>query len=199
MAASKSLPTRLTTRSFPTPFVAKITVQVCSCTPSINVPILTPQSVHTMRVFIPIWIHNREDVPIDILHWLTMSITILSELIYDVRNRRWRDPLSRMNTCEIRVRVSMIYLTAWAHNRGVCLPVCWTTPDPGSLKAEYKTRWNTDDSLTSTWLCGKVLPTFTDRVVNWPQASVQPCPHSDIIIWVAFSWTLRMLEICVWE
>ena len=100
MAASKSLPTRFTTGSCPTPFVAKITVQVRSCTPPINVPILTPQSVHMMRVLIPIWIHNRENVPINILHCLTMCITILSELVYDVCNRRWRDPLSCMNTCE---------------------------------------------------------------------------------------------------
>ena len=99
-AACKSLPARLTTGSCPTPPVAKITVKVRSCTLPINVPILTPQSVHTMRVLIPIWVHNRENVPINILHCLTKRITILSELIYDVCNRRWRDPLSCVNTCK---------------------------------------------------------------------------------------------------
>jgi hypothetical protein len=100
MATSEDLLTGLLARALSTPFVGKVPIQVSSRALPRNQPILTPESVYTVRVFVTIWINNREYVPVNILDMLSMFLSIFNQLVYDVCNRRWRDPLPSMNACE---------------------------------------------------------------------------------------------------
>jgi hypothetical protein len=99
-ATGEDLLTGLLARALSTPFVAEIPIQVSSCALPQNLPILTPESVDAVRVFVTIWVHNREYVPVYMLDMLSMCLLIFNQLVYDVRNSRWRDPLPGMNTCE---------------------------------------------------------------------------------------------------
>lgn len=79
-------------------YIPKISIQVSSRTLSRSSSILPPKSVNTMSIFISIWVHQRCKVPINVLHVLWFIFEVQDQMINNIGNRSWRNPLPSMHS-----------------------------------------------------------------------------------------------------
>lgn len=71
----------LSWRSLSAPFVSVISVEVDAHAESIASSILSPQTVICMRKLVTVWIHNWQEIPIDVLNAFTLLAPILGECV----------------------------------------------------------------------------------------------------------------------
>lgn len=71
----------------------KVPVQISPSTKSSPGSVLPPQPVGRVRILVPVRVHHRQEIPVDVPYALRLILVVVHELVDDVRDRRGRYPL----------------------------------------------------------------------------------------------------------